>query len=172
MKHRHLEIPSRTQVDELPSAALVDLLQRGDLDDWRPLAEAIARQPFGPFAARLAGLLDTFPAYGTSPLWRAFIDHCRSRDEGRRAPRQTTTLAALRARAGLTQAELARRLGISQSDLSKLERRKDIRLSTLRRYATALGGDLRVVIERAGEALDLCTPGGSRSSARSRGSSR
>jgi DNA-binding XRE family transcriptional regulator len=155
MKHRHLEIPPGTPTKALPSAAIVDLLERGDLDDWRPLAVEIARDPFGPFAARLAGLLDAFPMYGTSPMWRAYIERCRARDEGRRAPRQTATLAALRRQAGLTQAELAGRLGISQSDLSKLERRQDPRVVTLRKYAAALGAELRVVFDADGKPTDL-----------------
>lgn len=55
-------------------------------------------------------------------------------------------LAALRRRAGLTQVELAERMGITQSDLSKLERRHDIRLSTLDAYARAVGGKLHLLI--------------------------
>jgi len=155
MKHRHLELLPGTPIDELPSAAIVDLLERGDLDDWRPLVVAITRDPSGPLAARLAGLLDAFPMYGTSPLWRAFLDRCRAREEGRRTPRRTTTLSMLRRRMGLTQVELARRLGIAQSDLSKLERRTDLRLSTLRRCAAALGGHLHLMFEADGEPIEL-----------------
>jgi hypothetical protein len=47
-----------------------------------------------------------------------------------------------------------------------------VTISVSTRITKALVDALRVVIERAGEALDLCTPGGSRSSTRSRGSSR
>ena len=36
-------------------------------------------------------------------------------------------------------------LGISRSDLSKLERRRDPRLSTLRSCAQALGGGIRIL---------------------------
>lgn len=168
MKHRHLEIPSGTPTEELPSAGIVDLLERGDLDDWRPLAVAVARDPFGPFAARVAGLLDAFPMYGTSPLWRAYLDRCRAREEGRRTPRRTATLAALRRQAGLTQTELAGRLGISQSDLSKLERRQDPRVSTLGKYAAALGVDLRIVFDDDGELTALHLTDGARLARRAR----
>jgi transcriptional regulator with XRE-family HTH domain len=41
---------------------------------------------------------------------------------------------------------LARRIGISQSDLSKLERRADVRVSTLNAYAEAVGGRLRLLV--------------------------
>ena len=36
-------------------------------------------------------------------------------------------------------------MGISRSDLSKLERRRDPRLSTLRSCAQALGGGIRIL---------------------------
>jgi transcriptional regulator with XRE-family HTH domain len=51
-------------------------------------------------------------------------------------------------RAGLTQAAVAQRMGIAQSDVSKLERRADIRLSTLQAHARAIGARLRVGLQR------------------------
>lgn len=54
-------------------------------------------------------------------------------------------LRALREAAGLTQEELAQRVAITQSQLSKLERREDHRISTVRRYVAALGGELEIV---------------------------
>jgi transcriptional regulator with XRE-family HTH domain len=53
-------------------------------------------------------------------------------------------LRALREAVGLTQGELARRVEITQSQLSKMERREDHRISTLRRYVQALGGSLEI----------------------------
>lgn len=53
-------------------------------------------------------------------------------------------LRALREAMGLTQGELAQRIEITQSQLSKLERRDDHRISTLRRYIQALGGSLEI----------------------------
>lgn len=144
MIHRHLEYAVTTPPEELPAAAVVDLLDRGDLEDWRPLARAIARDPHGELAERVARLVDAYPRYGTSPLWRAFLDRCRSRAEGRRSEPVTADLAGLRQRRGLTQEEVARRMGISQSDVSKLERRRDQRVSSLRAYAEAIGGCLRL----------------------------
>ncbi len=45
----------------------------------------------------------------------------------------------------MTQADVAERLGISQSDVSKLERRTDLKLSTLRDYLAALDLPLRLI---------------------------
>jgi predicted transcriptional regulator len=53
-------------------------------------------------------------------------------------------LRALREAVGLTQGELAQRVEITQSQLSKMERREDHRISTLRRYVEALGGNLEI----------------------------
>ena len=44
---------------------------------------------------------------------------------------------------------------MSQSDLSKLERRRDVRLSTLRAYAKALGGRIETVFATDGERLEV-----------------
>ena len=54
-------------------------------------------------------------------------------------------LRALREAVGLTQEELAQRITITQSQLSKMERREDHRISTVRRYVVALGGELEIV---------------------------
>jgi transcriptional regulator with XRE-family HTH domain len=62
--------------------------------------------------------------------------------EGLRARRQALLdrLVAARREAGLTQTELAARMGTSQSAVARLENGDlDARLSTLERYAAALG---------------------------------
>ena len=149
MKHRHIEIAPGTALAQWPSAALVDLLDRGDLGDWRPILVEVAKDPFGELAERVQRLIDAYPMDGTSALWRAWIHHRRDMTEGRReavAPVKPVPLAGIRKRLGLTQVEVAARMGISQSDLSKLERRGDLRVSTLESYAKALGVELRVLV--------------------------
>lgn len=64
-------------------------------------------------------------------------------------------LRALREAIGLTQEELAHRIAITQSQLSKLERRPDHRISTLRRYVAALGGQLEVTAVVDGKRIRL-----------------
>ena len=149
MKHRHLEIAPGTNIEDLPAAALVDLLERGDLNDWKPIAAAIAQNPSGDLANRVLRLVGAYPMYGTSALWRSWILRRRDMAEGQRGEpgaSRPSTLAALRRDRGLTQVEVAARMKISQSDLSKLERRTDLRLSTLRSLAAALGASLRVLL--------------------------
>jgi hypothetical protein len=54
------------------------------------------------------------------------------------------TLRDLREEAGKTQVELAELTEMTQAELSRFERRDDRKLSTLRRYVEALGGELEI----------------------------
>jgi len=54
------------------------------------------------------------------------------------------TLKDLRRELALTQAELAKAAAMTQSELSRLENRADHRISTLRRYIQALGGEIEI----------------------------
>ena len=142
MHFRHLDYGADTPVERLGPAAIDALLERGDLHDWAPLLRAIARAPRGPAAETVLRLCEAHPMYGTSDLWRTWIERQR-----RKGQMEGETLSGARLRAGLTQAEIGRRMGISQSDVSKLERRGDSRVSTLQAYARALGGRLHLTIE-------------------------
>ncbi len=51
-------------------------------------------------------------------------------------------LNALRQTRGLTQEELAERLGVRQTHVSRMERRDDMHISTLRDVIEAMGGQL------------------------------
>lgn len=64
-------------------------------------------------------------------------------------------LRALREAAGLTQEELAAKLDTSQAQLSKIERRDDHRISTLRVLIEALGGELEVTAVIKGKRVRL-----------------
>lgn len=55
------------------------------------------------------------------------------------------TLRELRKARRLTQVSLARELGIGQDGISRLERRSDLLLSTLRKTVEAMGGRLSLV---------------------------
>lgn len=57
------------------------------------------------------------------------------------------SLRELRKARKLTQARVAKLLGITQDSVSRLERRSDLLLSTLRRTVRAMGGDVRIVAE-------------------------
>ena len=60
------------------------------------------------------------------------------------------TLQELRKARQLTQEQVASELKISQHGVSKLERRADMMLSTLRGYIEALGGKMNITVEIPG----------------------
>jgi DNA-binding XRE family transcriptional regulator len=57
------------------------------------------------------------------------------------------TLRELRTARQLTQVRMAKALGITQDSVSRLERRSDLLLSTLRKTVEAMGGNLSLVAE-------------------------
>ncbi len=57
------------------------------------------------------------------------------------------TVRELRRARKLTQVKIARKLGITQDSVSRLEKRSDLLLSTLRNTVEAMGGHLSLVAE-------------------------
>jgi transcriptional regulator with XRE-family HTH domain len=57
------------------------------------------------------------------------------------------TLRELRRARKLTQVKIAKKLGITQDSDSRLEKRSDLLLSTLRKSVEAMGGNLSLVAE-------------------------
>jgi DNA-binding transcriptional regulator YiaG len=56
------------------------------------------------------------------------------------------TLRHLREKLGLSQSELAERLEVKQPAVSKLERRQNLELNTLRAVVDALGGSIEIIV--------------------------
>ena len=57
---------------------------------------------------------------------------------------QAASLNQLREARSLTQANLARILGVNQGSVSKMEKRTDMYVSTLRGFIQAMGGQLQI----------------------------
>ncbi|BAZ37725.1 putative transcriptional regulator [Calothrix sp. NIES-4101] len=60
---------------------------------------------------------------------------------------QYMTLQDIRKARELTQERMAELLGVRQDSVSKLEKRTDLLLSTLRGYLNAMGGELELVVK-------------------------
>jgi DNA-binding XRE family transcriptional regulator len=60
---------------------------------------------------------------------------------------ELATLKDLRQAAQQTQEQLAATLGVGQDTISRLERRSDMLLSTLRHYVESMGGKLELVAQ-------------------------
>jgi DNA-binding XRE family transcriptional regulator len=57
------------------------------------------------------------------------------------------TLRELRYARKLTQVKMAKKLGVTQDSVSRLEKRSDLLLSTLRKTVEAMGGNLSLIAE-------------------------
>ncbi len=77
-----------------------------------------------------------------SPKRRAKIEHLTEE-----LIEEVATLRELRKKQKLTQTDIAQLLGIKQENVSRLERRNNIHLSTLKDYIHALGGKLHLIVE-------------------------
>lgn len=77
----------------------------------------------------------------TKPRAKARYDAVLAEINSRQA-----TLRRLREARALTQSTVAELLDMDQSEVSRLERRSDMLLSTLRRFVQATGGELHVVV--------------------------
>ncbi len=77
----------------------------------------------------------------TKPRAKARYDAVLAEINSRQA-----TLRRLREARALTQSTLAELLDMDQSEVSRLERRSDMLLSTLKRFIEATGGEMHVVV--------------------------
>ena len=85
-------------------------------------------------------------------------------------------LRDLRKARKLTQARVAKTLGITQDSVSRLEKRSDLLLSTLRKTVRAMGGEVRIIAEFPNRApvvlAELSGEGRSRKSSRNHANGR
>lgn len=68
---------------------------------------------------------------------------------------QSIELGKLRQISNLKQIELAAMMGVSQANISKVERGKDIQLSTLQNYVRALGGEVSIIAKMPDRMITL-----------------
>lgn len=73
MLHRHLAH------QRLTLAALDDIIENGTLADWQPVLARVRREPFGPVASCIEGLLNDRNYEESGALWRAFLNQARAR---------------------------------------------------------------------------------------------
>jgi len=69
------------------------------------------------------------------------------------------TMRVIREAAGKTQVDVAAESQMDQADVSRLESREDFedcQVSTLRRYVTALGGNLELVVAFGNKRIVVC----------------
>ncbi len=66
-----------------------------------------------------------------------------------------SVLSQIRQQVGFTQADVAERLGVSQPTYAEFERGNNMRIGTLRKIVTALGGELTLQVSISGREYNL-----------------
>jgi transcriptional regulator with XRE-family HTH domain len=81
---------------------------------------------------------------GMSPERRAKIEAKKNE------LRKEMALGELRSAVEMSQTRMAEIMGVAQSEISKIEKRSDMYVSTVRSYVEAAGGSLRIVADMPG----------------------
>jgi len=118
LNFRNLELDPRAPVSDWPTEAVMTALERGDLGDWRRLAEAVHEDPWGPVARRLESALQAVRPYGVAPVMDELLADARSAAEGAERRQVAASVGRLLARSGLSRTDFAERIGTSTSRLS------------------------------------------------------
>jgi DNA-binding transcriptional regulator YiaG len=115
---RNVDASPEDPVSDWPQEAIQTALERGGLSDWRRLAEAIRRQPWGPVARRVKEALAYSRPYGVASAMERMIAQAHASAETVERESVAEEVNRLIDASGLSRAEFASLIGTSQSRLS------------------------------------------------------
>jgi transcriptional regulator with XRE-family HTH domain len=121
---RNLEFDAKSSVDEWPMEAIETLIDRGSLSDWRRLADAIRRNPWGPAARRVETIVAWGEHYGVDALLCTVLRRAREQVDQRGRAHYAAQIRSWRAQTGMTLRQFAVVAGTSASRLSDYENEK------------------------------------------------
>ena len=121
---RNVEFDPASPVDLWPAEAIETVMDRGSLSDWRRLADAIRRNPWGPAARTVERIAAWGEHYGVDKLMSSVIRRARADVDREGRALYAQQIRAWRAETGMTLRQLARAAGTSASRLSDYETAK------------------------------------------------
>jgi DNA-binding transcriptional regulator YiaG len=121
---RNVDVDPASPVDEWPAEAVETLMDRGALSDWRRLAEAIRRNPWGPTARTVEQIAQWGEHYGVDALMLNVIRRAREEVDLRGRRQYAAQIRAWRLETGMNLRQFAFRAGTSASRLSDYENAK------------------------------------------------
>lgn len=121
VRFRNVDVDPAADPDSWPFEAILAVIERGVLSDWRHLASTIRANPWGPSARAVEEIVSWNESYGTDRLFEAIIE--RARDEADAASRRDygQRIRAVRTTLGLTMREFAPLIGTSPARLASYE---------------------------------------------------
>ena len=118
LKFRNITASVDDPVETWPFEGILTAVERGTLPDWRRLAAAIRRDPWGPVAQQVHEAIEMARPYGTSELLTAVIERARRDAADAERAEVAGEIRDLVTRSGLSRQDFALRLGTSRSRLS------------------------------------------------------
>ncbi len=124
LRFRNVDFDSTAPLDQWPAEAIETLIDRGTLSDWRRLADAIRRQPWGPAARTAETAIGWGEHYGVDALMTNVIASARAEVAQRGRAEYAAQIRAWRRQTGMTLRQFAQAAGTSASRLSDYENAK------------------------------------------------
>jgi DNA-binding transcriptional regulator YiaG len=124
VRFRNVNFDPSSPVDEWPAEAIETVMDRGSLSDWRSLADAIRRNPWGPAARTVETIATWGEHYGVDALMTSIIRRARADLDFSGRARYAEQIRSWRAQTGMTLRQFALVAGTSASRLSDYENAK------------------------------------------------
>ena len=124
MRFRNLDFDASQPLDRWPAEAIETVIDRGSLSDWRRLARAIRRNPWGPAARTAESVAGWGEHYGVDALMSEVIRRAREDVVHRGRAEYAAQIRSWRTQSGMTLRQFARAAGTSASRLSAYEHAK------------------------------------------------
>ncbi len=86
VRFRNLDFDTSQPMDEWPAEAIETVIDRGTLSDWRQLARAIHRNPWGPAARTAETVTSLGEHYGVDALIERVIHKARGSHQQQSPP--------------------------------------------------------------------------------------
>ncbi len=124
LRFRNLDFDITQPMDHWPAEAIETVIDRGSLSDWRQLANAIRRNPWGPAARTTETVVSWGEHYGVDPLMTNVIRRAREDINQQGRAEYAAQIRSWRIRSGMTLRQFALAAGTSASRLSDYEKAK------------------------------------------------
>jgi DNA-binding transcriptional regulator YiaG len=121
---RNLDFDPTAPIDAWPAEAIETVMDRGSLSDWRRLADAIRRSPWGPAARTVEEIAAWGEHYGVDALMSIVIRRAREAANLKGRAKYAAQIRSWRAQTGMTVRQFALAAGTSASRLSDYENAK------------------------------------------------
>jgi DNA-binding transcriptional regulator YiaG len=124
VQFRNLDFDRAAPLDRWPAEAIETVIDRGSLSDWRRLAAAIRRDPWGPTARTVGAVAAWGEHYGVDALMAGVIRRAREEIAIAGRAEYAAQIRSWRAQTGMTLRQFALVAGTSASRLSDYENAK------------------------------------------------